>query len=286
MAIFDLLCDLREADDSGGSPARLKSLRQILRADPTTAQTAFGETKDTWLHTASGWFLHGAVKVFLDHGANPNARNREGLVPLGSIVGEFDENTAAVRTAKMLIRAGTDVNATTNDGESLIYLAWLTVFPQVYDLLRKAGAKWDLKVAALLGRVDVLAKLLAASAHPSKLVQSTPRLGEDAIRSAQYHTPESGHPAETLRLLLRHGLNPNGTGNHGFSYLVDAVTGAQDPDIVQALIDYGCDINAIHMASGLHQTPLDFALIYGHEQSAAVLRAAGAKTYRQLKRKR
>lgn len=283
MTTHDVLIEMREVGDYGGAPKRLNHLRDLLLAEPNTVLESYAEG-NTWLHMASASFLFGAVQVLLDLRANPNARNDAGLVPLGAIFGEHDENTAAVRTADLLIEAGTDASAVSRSGESLLYLAHSRVFPQIFARLLKAGANWDLKTATLLGRADLVAELLADARHPSEIVKSTPRLGEDAVLSSQYHDSNIGRPADTLRLLLSHGLDPNGVGGSGFHLVICALTGAQNSDMIQALIDFGCDINIVHIASGLKQTPLDIARTYGHEDSAAVLRSAGAKTFAQLRR--
>ncbi len=77
----------------------------------------------TALHSASVTRLAN-IQLLLEHGADPNARKRNGSTPLFDVVasaGGVDDDQR-IEAAKVLLEAGADVNAKNNSGDSALSL--------------------------------------------------------------------------------------------------------------------------------------------------------------------
>ncbi|HMJ62080.1 MAG TPA: ankyrin repeat domain-containing protein, partial [Bryobacteraceae bacterium] len=75
-----------------------------------------------------------------------------------------------------------------------------------------------------------------------------------------------------VELLLKRGANPNATQEGGWTALHGAAQAGQR-GMVEALLTSGADIN---LRAGNQQTPLDMALIKGHQEVLAILEALGS----------
>lgn len=151
----------------------------------------------------------------------------------------------AVEAARLLIEAGTDVNA--KDAiEDTPYLF--------------AGAE---------GRTEILKLILANGANLS----DTNRFGGTALIPAA----EKGHP-DNVRLLLAAGVDPDHINRLGWTALLEAVVlsdgGPVHQEIVQLLIEGGADVN---IADGNGITSLAHARAKGFTEIAKLLEGAGAR---------
>ena len=72
----------------------------------------------TALHSAVSRMQADAVRIFLESGANPNARQSAGWAPLHSAAANGD-----LRSAELLLVAGADPAATNDEGRSVVDLA-------------------------------------------------------------------------------------------------------------------------------------------------------------------
>ena len=147
--------------------------------------------------------------------------------------------------AEVLIHAGADVNAQDNQQDSAYLFA---------------GARGKLPILRL------------ALAHGADL-RSTNRFGGTALTPAA----ERGH-VEAVRLLIDAGVDVNQVNRLGWTALLEAIIlssgGPAHQDIVRQLIAAGADVN---LADHDGVTPLAHAVRRGHDASAAMLRAAGAR---------
>jgi ankyrin repeat protein len=285
----DLLYRLYEDPSAGDS--LLPEIEAYLRQRPEEINAKRGYEEETWLHSATQYRLDGAVTLLLRCGADPDVQNEGGAVPLFYVFddpGRGGENERMVRTAAALLQGGADPNAVLSRGncagESLLYRA-TPGFREITELLRQHGARLDLKTATLRGLDGEVARLLAESADPIRLVRATPKLGGDAILSQIMDEPQ-GRPVETLQLLLRNGLDPNQRAWHQWPLIWQAAAnqGPRSADLMRALIAAGADVNTVASGGGEDQTALDVVITRTdfNQELAEVLRAAGGKTYAEL----
>lgn len=139
--------------------------------------------------------------------------------------------------AELLIRFGSNVNATNGDGFSVLFAAVLNALSS--------------------GTSSLVAMLLGAGASP--------QVGQSPLRPAVLF----GHP-EIVRMLLDAGADPNRTGDRQGNSPLNM---AQSVPIAELLISYGVNINAQNSEG---YTPLHSAAMVGNAKLAAYLLAQGA----------
>jgi uncharacterized protein len=167
------------------------------------------------------------VEAMLKHGANINAREKDGLTPLQWATMYNRRNTVWV-----LLEHGADVNVKDrNEWTALMTAAALDTSPDVVLLLLDHGA-------------DV-------NARDDK--SNTPLL-----EAAQFHVDPY-----MVRLLLTHGANVNARNDYALTPLMYAVR-YNRPDAVRLLLDYGAVINA---QDEIGRTALHWAVLRSSYQS-------------------
>ena len=245
----------------------LPKVCQILQdgADPNQSKTA------DMLHSA--WRYREGKEVFdllVEHGADVNATNRDGDTALSWMC-----RTAPVRPqgmvkitrswvveiARHMLAAGADVNRTKERGQNALY----------------GGAhKWKLDLAQVL---------LEAGANPNQGKHEELPLYSAAVYPSRNRIRNEGDPyleadeAQLIRLLLKHGADPNRTNVERRTILHEAVLKAEGEDspVCEILIkEGGADVNAKD-AHG--KTPADYASELGAEENQRLM--AGLSTARQ-----
>ena len=110
----------------------MDELRRMLSADPTIVHS-----RDKWgftaLHGVAGEEQYEAALYLLEHGADPNARNDQGITPLHS--------AAYPEMVELLVRSGAEINVRSNDGSTpLLVQAAEAEGYDVMEALLKLGA--------------------------------------------------------------------------------------------------------------------------------------------------
>ena len=202
----------------------------------------------------------------LEAGANPRARDNEGFTPL-HYAARWSGNR---RVVGILTEAGANPLAESNDGRTplhsgLRYRADRGVVSALLDA-GAADALTPLQLAALAGDSTEVAALLNEGADPN----ATDLYGWSALHFA---APLSG--AEVVGALLGAGVDLSLATPSGATALHLAAPQA-DPPVVASLLDYGADAAVREMDLGM--TPLDDAVRYGEgrERVVVMLLRAGA----------
>ena len=191
----------------------------------------------TALHIAAHFGYYDIVDALINApNVNINVRNKDGDTPLHAAV-----ELGREQSARLLINAGADINASDNSQQTALHTAAFHGHHHIVDALIKA-----------------------------------PNINLN-VRNAHGYTPlylasMSGRE-QSARLLINAGAGINISDNGQWTALHTAACSGYD-DIVRALID-APDVN-LNVRDAKGHTPLHVAVISGREQSARLLINAGA----------
>src|SRR5262245_12052325 len=197
---------------------------------------------------------HACVECLLEHGANPNARDRTGGTVLMHAFLEAEDDKAEAlsvlqRTVTTLLQHGADAS---NAGDAVVTAAGLET-TALLELLLDAGASPSAPPQA---------------PNDAVLQESANELGEDTrkLRATNQKLPtplQAAIRAKSLaavRLLLKHGANANDPLTEGRTPLLYAIE-KHAVDLVSELVKYGADVSAPQGES--EWTPLMWACFKG-----------------------
>jgi uncharacterized protein len=226
-----------------GSPTALRDA--ILEGDleKVSALLRDGANVDSrdaeWpsLHLAVGVGHKDVVKLLLDHSAEVDAKNNEGVTPLylAAVEGHKD-------VVKLLLDHGAEVDAKNNEGVTPLYLAAVEGHKDVVKLLLDHGAEVDAKNTE----------------------------GKSALSRAS-SGGEEGH-LDVVKLLFERGACVNAQNNYGETALISAAKW-KNHEIVMSLLDKGADAN-VKKHDG--ETALMYASRKGHFNTPANLNTVRA----------
>ncbi len=235
------------------------------------------------------------LRSLLKRGADPNARNGLTFVPLyiAAATGQTDMIEA-------LLQAGAKIDATSPYGTALTF-ATQSGIPPVYDLLLAHGAGINpvradgetvLMYASRAGAVPIVADLLKRkvsvnakdndgatalswAARDGQTEVGQLLLGAGASINAAdsrgwtplMYAAVNGH-TEFVTLLLANGAKPNVREVGGRTALLLTATYGDHPEVIQALLKGGADLNATDSAK---RSAYALAVARGHSQCAGLL---------------
>jgi ankyrin repeat protein len=220
------------------------ALRSLLRVDPDLVRERNADGA-TGLHVAVRHL--DAVRVLLEHGADPNARDiADNAYPLHA-AGDL----GGVEVVRALLDAGGDVHGV-GDVHRLDVIGWATCFgptirEDVVALLLERGARHHIFSAIAVQDLDAIERLVEE--NPDALLRRLSRF-------------EQGQTA--LHYVI---APPDGLVGGGFR------TGAHYATL-DLLLDLGADVEATDERG---RTPLAVAMLRGDEQAMERLEAAGAR---------
>jgi ankyrin repeat protein len=216
-----------------------ETLRGLMQRDPGLARERLaGGT--TGLHGAVR--QPEAVRLLLEHGANPNARDLgDNATPL-----HFAAGNGTLDTVRLLLDAGADVHGT-GDVHNGDVIGWAAREgnEDVINLLLEYGARHHIFSAVALRDCDLVQKLVEED--PDCLLRRRSRFenGQTALHAA-FSSPD------------------------GLGFLA----GRPDYVMLELLIELGADVEA---TDDKGRTPLAMAMLRGDAEAIRLLRAAGAK---------
>jgi ankyrin repeat protein len=221
----------------------LTSLRSMSKPG---IQNVRDRLDSTPLHYAALYGSADAVRIILDAGGDPNARNKSQATPL--MYSAYD-----LAKTRLLVEKGGDVNAKTSDGSTPLWVA-----------------------AGVPGNSETVRYLIGKGAD----------LKQMGIRDTDYLMRAAEHEdVSTLRLLLDKGLDPHHVNASGDTALANSVA-CDGGVKARMLIEAGSDVNAANTDAGsvkngpidiIHVTPLMLAATCGEAAVTSALLKAGAK---------
>ena len=225
---------------------------------------------DTPLHLAVSEWEEEVAVMLLEAGADPNARNLQGLSPLHLVAAELRADTVL---AALLLASGADPNERDNGGRTPLHRAVTHPDTGIVMLLLRAGAEleardnqgltplpWAMNAARATG--PAIEALLAAGADVRVFDQN----GETPL-----HRAVDLQDRQLVARLLELGADPNAAGWGGRTAL--HIAGWGPAPVLQELLAAGADVRARTLDG---QSPLHSAATARDLAGLPALLAAGA----------
>jgi ankyrin repeat protein len=224
---------IREAAGQGD----LKRLNTLLEAHPELIDEPGGPGVRTALHQAVFGVQADAVKLLLEHGADPNVRcEGDNAYPL-----HFAAEKKNFPIIRLLIEHGADPVGE-GDYHELGVIGWATAWDyvnadrEIVDYLMAHGARHNIFSAVAMGEVEVIRDLVARS--PADLER---RMDMVNRRRRPLHLAVVKKQPKALMTLLELGANMESLDEAGFTALDQAALNGET-EMAQALLERGAKI--------------------------------------------
>ncbi|MCL4178779.1 MAG: ankyrin repeat domain-containing protein [Verrucomicrobia bacterium] len=218
-------------DRAGGRSVELKRAPEapfsplfdgtVLGAEGRVVGNRLRADGKTPLHWAAATRNLKLMQLLLEHGADPNATDHDGLTPLLCAISL--ESRMDLGAVQLLLDSGADPNVVNKDGMSL------------------------LQHALRIGSIDLVAAFLSKGVNPNTA---------DSTGATPVHAAALWSDASAMRLLLDHGAEIDLRGQFGNTPLHIAAH-ASNKEVVRLLLERGAPVNARNKRN---QTPLDLTL--------------------------
>jgi len=249
----------------------LETVREFLVAGRLPDTSSVGWSP---LHVAAQACSPGVVKLLLEHGADVNARIKNGETPL---VTALSYGAGCPDVACMLIEGGADISLAKTGkygGTPLSFavnrrskvLASLLLARGARHVAQEdeEGARWTpLHIAAYTGKLDALKELVARGMDP--LAKDT--YGRTPLQLAIRHDD-----VEAVKVMLDASPSALKPGENGRTLLHSAASW-ESVEVTKLLLSRDLSARA---ADSKRNTPLHLAALCGHSGVASLLVAAGA----------
>ncbi|XP_024258935.2 LOW QUALITY PROTEIN: ankyrin repeat and SOCS box protein 16-like [Oncorhynchus tshawytscha] len=180
--------------EDGSAPLHLCSTAQtfqcaeLLVTGGAEVNVLTSETKITPLHVVARRGMEEHVKLFLSHGADVSARNREGETPLNTACGEAErpaELGRYLRVVQMLLGAGADHCTAGRKHHTPLHNACSNCSPRIAEIVQQHGAKADMQNFAGYTPMDCLLQVVEdyPDQHPEAVARSLLNHGAKAGKS-------------------------------------------------------------------------------------------------------
>lgn len=246
-------------------------------AEPN-AKDAFGATALLW---AAG--DPEKARILVEHGADVNAQTTRGRTPLIFAAA----HAGNLETVRLLLAKGADVKASDSEGSTALLAAAQADDMDSVKLLLGHGADarnsdlagfTAIHHAAGNGNVEMMRLLLSrgADVNAANTFGGEVKFGPIALRKLTPLMQATPHGSpEVIGTLLKAGANVNAQDSRGMTPLMFAVASeTRDVRVVKQLLAAGAEVN-IRSTAG--ETALDWATKYGDRKLMALLEKAGAE---------
>jgi len=226
----------------------------------------------TDLHNSLPDYFVDAVRFLLDHGADLDAKDNNGLTPL-HVLSQYGN----IKATRLLLEHGARVDALDNDQLSPLHFASRTGNAEVaHLLLEHALNKGDQTLQRLLTigsedlDIDTIRFFLERGADVDAV---------DDNHSTLLHKASHNGNVWVARLLLERGANINARNKDGHTPLHRVSVSAQAlEDTMQLLLKHGADFDAV---DDTESTPLHMASASGNANATRLLLEHGANVHLQ-----
>ncbi|XP_004071300.1 ankyrin repeat and SOCS box protein 16 isoform X1 [Oryzias latipes] len=159
---------------------------QLLLEGGADVNVRMRESRLTPLHAAARRGLEGHVELFLSHGADVSATNREGETPLNAACSGAERPTEAgrfLRVVQKLLGAGADPRTAGRKQHTPLHNACANCCPRIVEVLLEHGAKADTPNSAGYTPMDCLLQVVEdyQNQHPEAIARSLLNHGAPSV---------------------------------------------------------------------------------------------------------